>query len=114
VRAAIRSVEFDPEPRSLGADPESFVFQVRLLIGPQGEPGEESFDLTVCSPEWLATECSRTGIVDGLHHLVVNMAEYNEQALRAWLEKRVSSVQGPLWFDIAPRLARLAHWEFDE
>ena len=109
MRAAIRSIEFDPEPRSLGADPEAFAFQVRLLIGPEGEPGEESFDLTGCSPEWLASECARTGVVDGRHHLVVNMAEYDEQTLRGWLEKRVSSVEGPLWFDIAQRLTRLAH-----
>jgi hypothetical protein len=25
-----------------------------MIVGPRDMPGEESFDITVCSPEWLA------------------------------------------------------------
>lgn len=54
MRAAVRHIMFDPEPRTLPREAEHLAFDVRLILGPADGPGEESFDLTVCSPEWLA------------------------------------------------------------
>jgi len=34
-------------------DPESFSIAVRVMVGPRGEPGEESLDIKVCTPKWL-------------------------------------------------------------
>jgi len=63
MRAELRGLDFEPEPRALPADPAAFTFQARLYIGPAADRGEESFDVTVCSPEWLAARCQREGVV---------------------------------------------------
>ena len=63
MRAALKYLIFDPEPTTLPAEPASFSFWLRLIVGPKDGPGEESFDLTVCSPEWLAVRCRQQGIV---------------------------------------------------
>ena len=40
-------------PGPLPEAPEDFALRVRVFAGPADGQGEESFDLTVCSPEWL-------------------------------------------------------------
>lgn len=35
------------------ADPADDGVWVRLIVGPAGGPGEESFDVLVCTPLWL-------------------------------------------------------------
>jgi hypothetical protein len=114
MRAALRDIQFDPDPRSLPADPSRFAFTVRLIIGPHDGEGGETFDLTVSSPEWLADQCRKEGIIDGRHNAVVNMDMFDERALRTWLEQRVSSVEASTWQEVANRLARLAYWEFED
>jgi Immunity protein 8 len=76
----IRDLLLSPDPRTLSGDPASFAFGVQLLIGPAGGLGEESFELTVCSPEWLAERCKSGEPVSGLHHVVVGWDIYDERA----------------------------------
>jgi hypothetical protein len=84
-----------------------------MLIGPLDSPGEESFDVVVCSPEWLATKCRRVGLYDARHHLVVNVEQFDKRRLRTWLESRVSSAEAGTWTEVAERLGRLGYWEFE-
>ena len=65
-----------------------------MLIGPSDSPGEESFDVRVCSPQWLAARCREVGLYDARPHLVVNVEQFAKRQLRTWLESRVSSVRG--------------------
>ena len=48
MRALLKAVVFDPEPSRLPADPAEFAFGARLVVGPEDDAGEESFDVTVC------------------------------------------------------------------
>jgi hypothetical protein len=115
VRAALRSIEFQPDPSTLSGDPAEFSFLARLIIGPSDAPGEESFDVTVCTPEWLATASRRAGgIYDARHHVVVNLDEFNQRALRDWLASRVREAEGANWPEVGQRLGRLGHWEFED
>lgn len=57
MRAVLHDLILSPDPKTLAEDPASFVFGVQMLVGPADGPGEESFELTVCSPEWLAERC---------------------------------------------------------
>jgi hypothetical protein len=114
VRAALRSIEFVPDPLSLSGDASGFAFAARLIIGPDDAPGDESFDVTVCSPEWLAERSRNEGIIDGRHHAVVNVDAFDERDLRKWLEQRVASVEAPTWPEVAARLARFAYWELED
>jgi len=69
--------------------------------------------VTVCSPEWLAERCRADGIVDGLHHVMVDVASFDQQNLRAWLEARVTAFEADDWSSLAERLSRLGSWEFE-
>jgi tRNA A37 N6-isopentenylltransferase MiaA len=85
-----------------------------MLIGPPDSPGEESFDVVVCSPQWLAARCREVGLYDARPHLVVNVEQFAKRQLRTWLESRVSSVQVDTWKEIGERLGDLGHWEFED
>lgn len=91
---------------------ESWALGLQILAGPDVGPGEESFDLTVCSLAWLAEQVRRDGVYDGRHHLVVDL--YDWSALRAFVERRVRACQGPTWRAVAEQLARFAYWEFED
>jgi hypothetical protein len=45
--------------------------RIRVVAGPGDEPGEECFDLLVCTPAWLANEVSHKIAIVGRHHLIV-------------------------------------------
>jgi Immunity protein 8 len=76
MKAIATGIGLVPEPATLPASPEDFSFVVRVLVAQTGTYGEESFDLTVCSPERLARRSDTEGIVPGLHHLVVRMGDF--------------------------------------
>jgi hypothetical protein len=48
MRGAIKHIIYDPDPRTLPDNPLDF-FNVRRTVGPVDGPGEESFELSVCS-----------------------------------------------------------------
>lgn len=115
MRAVLKRLEFTPQPSTLSGEPAEFSLLVRMIVGPLDAPGEESFDVTVCSPEWLALACRRVGgIYDVRHHVVVNVDEFDERALVAWLSARVQEVEAETWSAVGDRLGRLAHWEFED
>jgi hypothetical protein len=113
VRAVLRNLIFSPDPRTLPGDPAGFAFGVQLLVGPADGPGEESFELTVCSPEWLAVRCGSGELVNGLHHVIVGWDTYDERILRDWLEAHVHAVEAATWDGIASQLCLLGGWEFE-
>ena len=86
-----------------------------MIVGPLDAAGEESLDVTVCTPEWLAAQCrAQGGFYDPRHHLVVTLDDFNRQALQDWLEARVRAVEAPTWAEVGERLARLGYWEFED
>jgi hypothetical protein len=113
MRAVLRDLTLSPDPRTLPDDPASFVFGVQPMVGPADGPGKESFDLTVCSPEWLADQCMSGEPVNGLHHVIVGWDTYDERVLRRWIEARVHAVEADTWVGIAGQLRFLGGWEFD-
>lgn len=114
MHASLRSIDWEPQPSSLPANAEEFCFLARLSAGPADGPGEESFDVTVCSPEWLAARCRDGDFFDARHHLVVDVEHFDQRALRSWLEKRVTAVSGDNWTEIGEKLSRLGYWEFED
>ena len=93
-------------------DPEDFNVTLRLIIGPLGQPGEESFDITICTPKALGEECAANGFVLGRHRLVVSA--YDPLLIISALRKLVTRCSGHSWAEVGSRIARIALWEFED
>ncbi|HEU5454135.1 MAG TPA: Imm8 family immunity protein [Nocardioides sp.] len=113
MRAALKSLDLEPDPATLPGNPAEFSLLARMIVGPGDGPGEESFDVTVCTPEWLGG-VARGGFYDARHHVVVDFETFDRNALHRWLAKRVEAVQADSWAEIGGRLGRLGHWEFED
>lgn len=114
MRAAIRSLtSFDVDDLAGWAPAADEWFVVlRLVAGPDDGPGEESFDVTVCSPAWLASRVRRDGLFDGRHHLVAE--KFDWPAVQGYIEQRVARCEGATWREVAEQLGRLGYWEFED
>lgn len=114
MRATLRSLaSYDVEDlNSWVPETAEWAVEVRLLAGPEDGPGEESFDITVCSVAWLASRARASGPVDGRHHLF--MESFDWPALRSYIERRVQQCEGVNWRDVAEKLGRLGYWEFED
>jgi hypothetical protein len=85
---------------------------VRILAGPADGPGEESFDVNVCTPEWLRVEIERTGPMVGRHMLIVD--RWNVETVSRVITGLVARVEGPDWHAVGEQLGRIGHWEFED
>lgn len=85
---------------------------LQAMFGPEDGEGEESFDIVVCDPDWLADRVTKEGIVWTRHHLVVDRFDINE--IRAFLSQYAEQCIGATWRETATKLARLGHWEFED
>ncbi len=94
------------------SDPATFSVFVQAMIGPEGDDSSESFDLTVCTPEWLAAKVEGEGPMLGLHHIVVSAFDYD--ALFNAVQAFCSRCEGASWEEVGAKVGRLGRWEFDE
>jgi hypothetical protein len=114
MRARVRSifsteVELDDFRATVVDD---FALQVRLIVGPLDSPGDESFDVTVCTPVWIARWISEFGPLDGRHHLVV--LEWNAKQIRTLLTNEFESQEADDWATLGEKLSRFGRWEFED
>lgn len=93
-------------------DPENFAFLLQVMVGPEGEDGEESFDIEVCTPKWLEQTYGVDEIVIGRHLLIVR--EFNYQRIVSFIKGYLSKCSGENWNDIAQKVSRLGMWEFED
>jgi hypothetical protein len=94
------------------ADEESFSFHLCVIAGPQSESGEESFDLTVCTPKWLLENHRKVDVIIGRHYLIV--MEYNYQRILKRITDFCETCVGSNWTEVAEKLGRLGYWEFED
>ena len=97
---------FSPE------DPKNFGTWVRMLIGPRGEAGAESFDIFVCTPSWLASELHKQNAIFPRNHLVIQ--SFDHTLIASHLSRAVSMCSGRDWLEVAVLLSRLGAWEFED
>jgi hypothetical protein len=93
-------------------DPTNFGFLLQVMAGPQGASGEESFDLEVCTPEWIAERLRIDNVLMGRHHLIV--ADYDWNWISAFITNWVGNCEGETWREVALKVGRLGHWEFED
>ena len=108
----IGTIDGDDPIKYTPADPDRFAIVLRLFVGPSSSDGEESFDLTVCTPLWLQDRCLRDGFVIGRHHLVV--LAYDAEFIRRTIVRLVERYTGATWQDVAAKVSRIGYWEFED
>ncbi|MGW7680173.1 immunity 8 family protein [Kribbella sp. NPDC054772] len=96
----------------VSADARDDAVWVRLLVGPAGGAGEESFDVLVCTPVWLQRLVQEEGPQLGRHHLIVD--ELDVPRVLTFLRRRFEEVEAPTWSALAGKLARIGYWEFED
>ncbi|RIJ70498.1 hypothetical protein D1871_18760 [Nakamurella silvestris] len=111
MRARIRSFESPDAELDLGVPNGLSSLFLRMLVGPQGEPGEETFDLTVCTPAWLADRAA-DGPLLGRHLLVV--PSINLDQVKSFLNAQVARLEEADWQQLAAKLSRIGFWEFED
>ena len=79
-------------------DDEDVGLLVQAMIGPAGMEGEESFDLMVCTPRWLAMHIGSRHLF-GRHYLF--LPRYDYAALRAAIENLCRLAEGDDWGAVA-------------
>jgi hypothetical protein len=90
---------------------DDFSFLLQAMIGPKNGPGEESFDIVVCTPDWLKRNKGARPLI-GEHHLIVS--QYNFRALRDFISEFVGDCTGKDWSEVARKLGHLGRWEFED
>lgn len=92
--------------------PELFCVVVRAMVGPKHGEGEESFDINVCTPKWLAEACQREGFVIGRHYLIV--ARYDVPQIKKLVVELIERCDGNSWQEVAEKVGRIGFWEFED
>jgi len=109
---AVYTIDMDQIERHEPADLRHFRIWVRAMVGPEGTDGEESFDISVCTPSWLDDECRRNGFVVGRHQLVVE--RFDAAYIKKVIIDLVEACEGETWQGVAERLSRIGFWEFED
>lgn len=92
-------------------DPERFNITVRAMVGPVEGEGEESFDINVCTSKWLEEQLENEPFVLGMHRLFVKA--YDPPEIRKIMTRIIERFSGSAWNEVAEKISRLAHWEFE-
>lgn len=108
----LHSPDIENLERHTPEDYENFGFLLQAMVGPYGEPGAESFDVTVCTPEWLKRHYKASDIVLGRHLLIV--FEYDYERLFLFLQEYCMQCSGRTWQEVVEKLGRLGKWEFED
>jgi hypothetical protein len=88
-----------------------FGILVMAIVGPAGGRGEESFDFVLCTPDWFSAQINSDFTV-GRHYLFVQRFDYAK--LEAFVRNYCASCVGATWDEVAEKMSRLGHWEFED
>jgi hypothetical protein len=80
-------------------------------MGPRDGPGEESFDVMVCTPSWLSRTLLSKGPLVGRHFLILEQMDLSR--VKSFLKGEVrtwTNLPGPGGGEIG----RIGMWEFED
>jgi Immunity protein 8 len=93
------------------AENEPFCLLVQAILGPDGEEGEESFDMMVCNPLWLAKKV-QDGPILGLHYFIV--CHFDIRIVYDFWDRVTKQCTGEDWQTVAQKLSKYGRWEFED
>lgn len=89
----------------------NFSLILRAMIGPEGSNEAESFDIQVCTFDWLKEKYETERAVFGQQMLVV--FEYDIDLIKQKVESFCDECISDNWQDIGNRLNLIGAWEFE-
>ena len=92
--------------------PACFGYSLTFAVGPVNENGEDYFEVFVASASYLAQRDS-TQSPAFLRHIIL-APDYNIPAAVALVEKYLSSLKENTWVELATKINRVIHWEFED
>lgn len=95
-----------------GERPDCGAAWLRLMVGPVGEHGVESFDVCLCTPDWLSKQVCAHGSWTGRHHLVLNRVDVD--LTTDCLRHMVEGKRARTWMELATELGEIGAWEFED
>jgi Immunity protein 8 len=94
-------------------DPDRFSFLLEFTAGADdGSPGGDDFQVVVCTPAWLAGRVEPNRPFWPRHHLLVR--SYDWAGIESFVVSYVRGCSGSSWQEVAEKIGRLAHWEFED
>lgn len=94
------------------SDPEQVGMLVQMMVGPEDGPGEESFDVVVCTPGWLHHWIGEHGPTMGRHYLIIERWDWS--STREYLTRQVELETADSWPALASKVGRIGKWEFED
>jgi hypothetical protein len=113
MRAAVRHfrwTELEDTERIL--DPDDALENLEVYVGPADGPGEERYQIQVCTPAALQRFLDQQPWLIGRHWLFVRRLVPDE--MTSWLCGRIESLHGDTYDDVAQKIARIGLWEFED
>ncbi|MFL9938468.1 immunity 8 family protein [Paraburkholderia graminis] len=86
---------------------------IRLFVGPPGVPGADTFDVFVCTPDWLSEKVEDDSAAQWGRHLLI-VKEYDLGAVVRAIEEMIGRISAADWPAVAVKLSRYAAWEFED
>jgi hypothetical protein len=115
VRAELKSLDSVGAPHGLAsfqpADPANFALAVAATVGPAGGEGGDLFYFRVVTAAWLADNPPPKGF-EFLRDVLVTRWDY--ETFRRAISDLCLHAEGRDWNEIATKLSRSAHWEFED
>jgi hypothetical protein len=93
--------------------PDRFALWVTASIGPANAEGEELFQFAVCSPAGLADLVDLPKGYSFVRHLLV-IERWEPALIEAAIRDLCERTFAGTWPEIAARLGRYGHWEFED
>lgn len=117
IRAKLNAVLCSDEPSGDFSayhpdDLNSFSCTLQLLVGTHNQDSGESFQLTLCTPQWLVEHYTEDDIVIGKNLLIV--FDFNYPRIVQWLNRYIERCIGDSWADVAKKISYIGSWEFED
>ena len=87
-----------------------FQFLLQVIVGIDGKPGEESFDVLVTTPRFLEGNYSESELLFGKDKLII--FQYDFEAIKNKISDYIYRIEEDNWHLIAEKLDRIGKWEF--
>ena len=93
-------------------DVDDFGILLQIMVGTADAPGEDWFDIMVCTPRWIGQDIESKGPFIGRHTVLVN--SYNFTEIRTFLTKIIEVEMASSWEELALKIGRIGRWEFED